>query len=405
MENEAQTVEDKDDEISLIDLLATLLRHKKLIIFGTVGVAVIVLIYSVISLTLPPDKSYLPNLYTPKAVVLVSDESGGGLSSMLAASGLGGIASLAGVSVGGGSKAELAIMLAKSKTAIDELNAEFDFTGRYKIKKNVKSDTRKVFLEHFSASLDEKAGTVSLSFEDVDPEYAASVVNRSVEILDRRFAALNGNRAGEQKRLLEGKLADVQAEINRIQAKISAFTSKYGVLSVEALATEQVTVLARLRSELIMKDMEIENYEQFTKVEDPVIRRLKNERNSIQAKIAELESGRSSVMPGQKDITSITFEFAALQRDLMVQGEILKLLTQQYELARLEEEGQGPSFQVIELAEAPDKKSGPSRGMICVVATMAAFFLSVLGAFVIEAVKSIKKDPEAMAKLRGEARP
>jgi len=191
---------------------------------------------------------------------------------------------------------------------------------------------------------------------------------------------------------------------DRIQAQISVFTSKYGILSVDALATEQVTVLARLRSELIMKDMEIENYLEFSRVDDPVIRRLRTERSSIASKIAELESGRSSILPGGQDITGITFEYAALQRDLLVQGEIFKLLTQQYELARLDEEGSGPSFQVIELAEAPDKKSGPSRGMLCVVVTMAGFFLSVLAAFVLEAVGNIRKDPEAMAKLRGEVR-
>ncbi len=404
MENEVVPVNPAEDEISLIDLLATLLRHRKLIMFGTAGAAVAVLLFAIGSLVLPADKSYLPNLYTPKAVVLVSEDSGGGIAGMLASSGLGSLASLAGVSTGGGSKAELAILLAKSNTAVDELNAEFDFTGRYEIKKNVKSETRAAFLEHFSAALDEKSGTVSLSFEDIDPEYAARVVNRSVEILDRRFAALSGKRASEQKGLLEGKLADVQVEIDRIQAQISVFTSKYGILSVDALATEQVTVLARLRSELIMKDMEIENYLEFSRVDDPVIRRLRTERSSIASKIAELESGRSSILPGGQDITGITFEYAALQRDLLVQGEIFKLLTQQYELARLDEEGSGPSFQVIELAEAPDKKSGPSRGMLCVVVTMAGFFLSVLAAFVLEAVGNIRKDPEAMAKLRGEVR-
>lgn len=389
-----------DDEISLLDLAATLLAHKKMIATVTIGAAVAALLYALVSIVLPSTISYLPNRYTAKASILVSDQSSG-LSSMLSSSGLGSLASLAGISGGGSSTGELAVAIAKSNTTIDELNAEFDFTSRYKIKESVKSQTREAFLNNFSASLDDKTGILSLSFEDIDPEYAMRVVNRTVEILDRRFMALGGSKALDQTRLLETKLADVQTEMTRLQTKLQDFTSRYGVLSVEALATEQVTVMARLRAELIMKDIEIENYKKFSTIDDPVIRRLRNERDSIATAIAEVESGKSGVLPRQKDIPALAFEYAQIQRDLLVQTEIFKLITQQYELAKMSAEGQEPSFQVLELAEAPDKKSGPSRSMICVVATMAAFFLAVLLAFVLEAVKNIRSDPEAMAKLKG----
>ncbi|MBN1242927.1 MAG: hypothetical protein JXA15_09520 [Spirochaetales bacterium] len=400
MDNEVHTGK-PHEEMSLIDVAAILLRHRAMILVGTAAAALGGVLFAVGSLVLPPERSYLPNFYVPKAVVLVSEDSGSGLAGLLAASGLGSRTSLPGVPTGGYSKAELAILLAKSNTAIDELNEEFDFTSRYKVDRNPRSGTRRAFLARFSAALDQKTGTVALAFKDTDPEYAARVVNRSVDILDRRFAALSGKKASEQKRLLEGKLADVQVAIDRIEAEIAVFTSKYGYLSVDALATEQVTVLARLRSELIMKDMEIENYTEFSKVDDPVIRRLRTERASIASKIAELESGRSAVLPGGKDITSITFELSALQRELLVQGEIYKLLNQQYELARLDAEGSGPSFQVVELAEAPDQKAGPSRGMLCAAVTLAAFFLLVLTAFVLEAIHSIRNDPHAMSRLRG----
>jgi len=85
---------------------------------------------------------------------------------------------------------------------------------------------------------------------------------------------------------------------------------------------------------------------------------------------------------------------------MLVQTEVYKLLTQQYELAKLNAAGQEPVFQVLELAEAPDRKSGPSRGMICIVAVFAAFFLAILLAFILESIEKVKADPEAMAKLR-----
>jgi len=392
---------DQDDEISLLDLMATLLRHKRLIIGGTAGIAILAIVYAIGSLLLPPDKSYLPNVYKPSASILISNSSGGGLSAALASSGLGSLASMAGISAGGSNSGPLAVYLATTDSSLDELNAIFDFTNRYKIKKNVKTQTRKAIRNNLSVALDDKTGVISISFEDIDPDFAHNVVNKLVEILDRRFEALGGTQAKGQQVLLEQKLADVQAQIDTIEGKIKAFQAKYGVLSVEALATEQITVLAQMRSQQILKDLEIQNYEKFSKIDDPVIRRLKSERDSIKAKITELEQG-SSVLPSQKEIPTISFEYASLERDLMVQNEVFKTLTQQYELAKLNASGQGDTFQVIELAEIPDQKSGPSRAMLCIVATMAGFFFSVLLAFVLEAIANIKKDPEAMAKLRGD---
>jgi hypothetical protein len=41
--------------------------------------------------------------------------------------------------------------------------------------------------------------------------------------------------------------------------------------------------------------------------------------------------------------------------------------------------------------------------MLCIIVTFAAGFFSVFLAFVLNAIANIKKDPEAMAKLRGKA--
>ena len=232
--------------------------------------------------------------------------------------------------------------------------------------------------------------------------YAQKVVNKMVEILDRRFSSLGGSKALDTQKRLEAKIADVNVQINIFETKVNDFTSKYGVLDVDAMATEQVSLLAQLRSELVMKDMEIENYKKFSEIQDPVILRLQSERSSTKAQIDSIEKG-SSVLPSQKQIPKLSFEYAELKRDLMVQEELLKLLSQQYEVAKFNAESQDPIFQVLELAEVPDQKSGPSRAKIVVIATIAAFFVSILAAFVLEEINNIKNDPETMERLIGHA--
>lgn len=93
-----KNIENTDDEISLLDLAAVLLHYKKMIIIVTVAAMLFAVVFSVISLKLPPEKSPLPNKYMPVAHMLIKEESSGaGLSSSLSS-----LAGLAGISVGGG---------------------------------------------------------------------------------------------------------------------------------------------------------------------------------------------------------------------------------------------------------------------------------------------------------------
>jgi tyrosine-protein kinase Etk/Wzc len=405
--NDTRTVveEKKGTDISLIDLFAVLLQHKRLIGVATIGVAAFVIIMSIISVIIPPKYSYLPNLYKASANMLVnSQDSSSGLSSILASSGLSSLAGLAGVSVGGGGYGDLAVEIAKSNAITDTLVDDFGLVSRYKIRKSPKAESRKALLKNYSASFDEKTGIFKISFQDWDPVLSRDLVNRAVALVDVRFTTIGGNRNLTKKDQLESKLADVQAEMTRIEGEIKAFQLKYGVITVESMATEQLTTVARVRSELIMKEMEIKTYGDISKVQDPALNRLKAERDNLAKLLSELEKGFSEyekVMPTQKELPALAIEFSHLQRDLLIQEKIFELLTQQYELTKLQIQGADPIIQVLELAEAPDKKSGPSRGMICIVATLAAFFLSILAAFIIEAVKNVRSDPESMAKLRG----
>ena len=392
-----------DDEISLLDLVAVLWKRKWLVIAITGLVAFGSLAYALGSLLLPPDKSYLPNVYTPKATMLISSGTSSSLSSLLSSSGLSGLAGMAGVSAGGNANQQLAKVLATSNTTLDRLNERFNFAEHYKMKEPKVAEVRKAISNNLSATIDEKSNIFTISFTDKDPAFAKEVVDETVNILSERFAQLSGSQAIQQKAILEKRLADVDAAISTLEAQVKEFQKKYGVVQVEALATEQITILARLRSELILKEMEIENYKKVARINDPMLTQLNNERDALLAKIKEIETGTGSgskVMPSQQQLPTIAFEYAKLERDLAVQTELFKILTQQYEIAKFNATGQEPVFQILEMAEVPDMKSGPSRSMICIVATLAAFFVSILLAFASESISKIRRDPEAVARFR-----
>jgi uncharacterized protein involved in exopolysaccharide biosynthesis len=327
---------DADDEISLIDLFAVLWRRKKMIITIVIIAMIGVVAYSVLSLVLPPEKSPLPNIYTPSAQMLINNASsaGGGVASMLQSSGLGGLASLAGVNISpGATYSQLATYLIGTNTLLDMVVDEYDLITKYNIKKSPRSSSRQILKNSLSAEFDSASGVFSVSFTDVDPVFAQSVVNFCVGYLERRFDELGIDRSRIEKENLEINIANAYREIQRLE-------------------------------------------EESRRLEQSVNR------------------GAAANVP------SISLDLKRIALELGTQQQVYTQLKVQYELLKVSMTSEKPVFQVLELAEVPDQKSGPSRGMLCIVVTFAAGFFAIFLAFALNAIENIKKDPQAMAKLR-----
>lgn len=332
MNEEIQSQNTTDDEISLIDLFAVLLHYKLLIIITTVAAMIFAVTISVISLKLPAEKSFLPNEYTPKALLLINDTTGGGVSSSMSS-----LASLAGINLsssgGGISYSSLATYLAGTDSFLDSIVDEFNLINKWKIEKHVRTESRKVLKKKLVASFDEDSGVFSISFTDIDPNFACEVVEYAVSYMEKRFRELGVDKNEIKKENLEKNITSTYSEIER------------------------------LRSQIMNLETEAQGYSGF-------------------------------------NIPSITMETTRIEMEITAQTEVYKQMKTQYELLKVEMQSETPILQVLEHASVPDQKSGLSRGTLCIIITFAAAFISVFLAFLLNALKNIRNDPEAMAKLR-----
>ena len=321
------------DEISLLDLFGVLLHYKFLIIGMTAFGAIFSVIIAIVSLKLPPEKSFLPNQYSPSAVMLITESSSG--SSM--PSGLSSLASIAGVNIGGerSSNSSLAKYLASSNLLFDALNDEFGFTERFEIEKSPVANTRKALSKKLSSNYDDDSGIFKISFTDIDPIFAQQVVNFSVDWLMDKFNELGIDKNNIQKTNLEKNIDLTYQEILKLDQQIQDLGSS-------------------------------------------------------------LNSGA-----GVWNIPNASLETSKLQMELNAQKSVYTQLKTQYEVLKVQMQSEQPVFQIIERPEVLDLKSKPSRGKLCIIITFAAGFISVFLSFLLNAIKNIKNDPEAVRKLTG----
>lgn len=378
----------------VIYYISILFKYKWLIIGITGVTTILVVAFSIITLALPPEKSPLPNRYEARATLIVQESETTGLDSVVASLGL----ALPGGAEGGYGSLEygqLAVMVLNSRIILDPLVKEFEIIERYGITENIRTASRNAILNRTEFDYSRNTGVLTISYESIDPAYSSDMVNRMVELLNDWFLTRGGTTKQKQKELLENKLTEVSTEIADLENEIQDFQRRYGVLTVEELAATQSAVLSDLRAQLVLKEMEIKNYTQFSRIEDPELLRLQSERDNIQ-ELVEQNEGRF----GGLDLPSLSLDFARMRMALDIQTRIFESLSEQYEITKLTLESE-PVFQILELAEAPDEKTSPSRSKICMVATIVAFIAGVFLAFVLHSINQLRSDPSKLRRIKG----
>jgi len=81
-------------------------------------------------------------------------------------------------------------------------------------------------------------------------------------------------------------------------------------------------------------------------------------------------------------------------RDAVIQG-----LVREFETTRLAEQQPNPNIVQVDVAKAPELKSGPKRALISVITSLATGFALLLFVFIRQAMRNAGQDPESAGKL------
>jgi tyrosine-protein kinase Etk/Wzc len=87
-------------------------------------------------------------------------------------------------------------------------------------------------------------------------------------------------------------------------------------------------------------------------------------------------------------------------RNFKYHESIYDVLIRQFASAQLDEAKDSPLIQILDKAFVPEKKSKPKRSQIVILATLVAFFMAIIWAFIKEALTRSKSGPEQDARLQ-----
>jgi capsule polysaccharide export protein KpsE/RkpR len=329
----------------------------------------------------------LPKEYVSGARIMPPEQGGNSaalLATLVGKSSAGGLAGLAGSLLGAKNTGALFVALLHSGTVSGHLIDRFDLQRVYH--KRYREDTARRLSHLTKITEDPKSGVITIGVTDEKRERARDLAQGYLDELNNLVAKVNTSSAHREREFIEQRLNTVQAELQRAQLELSAFSSKNTTIDIKEQTRATVEAGAKLEGQLIAGESELDSLRQIYGNQNVRVRAAEA-RNAILQRELQRANGEDSTDPDGKDIDAthpypalrqlpqLGVRWANLYRNVRIHETVFDLLSQEYETARIEEVKSIPTVSVIDVPWLPERKSGPHKTLIVLISLL----LSVVG--------------------------
>lgn len=324
--------------------------------------------------------------YESTAQIMPPDSGNSGLASLVPAlSKSPGLIGMAGDLMGMKSTSAVFAKVLESRTVQDHLIDRFDLRKKYGM--SYWEDARKKLTSRTSIAEDKKSGIIAISVRDKDGALAMELANAYVDELGSVMSKVSTSAARRERIFIEQRLADENNTLQDAERQFSQFASTNMALDVPEQTKVTVEAAARLQGELIASRAQLEGLKQTYTPENIRVKSVQAHVNELERELAKMNSGRApgvqdptSPYPSVKNLPLLGVKWADLYRNTKIRETVVELLTQQYEMARIQEAKEIPSVKVLDPASTPERRS-PSWLLVIFAGTFLGALLACMGYF------------------------
>jgi capsule polysaccharide export protein KpsE/RkpR len=268
------------------------------------------------------------------------------------------------------------VEILESRTVADRLIDQFQLAHEYRTTKI--EYTRKMLELHTRITEDRKSGVITIVVIDRSPSRAAAMAQAYVAELDHLVAELSTSSARRERMFLEERLKTVKSDLDTAATQFSEFASKNTAIDIPAQGKAMVEAAAVLQGQLIAAEAEASGLEKIYTVNNIRVRALQARIGELREQLQKMGGSNSpsdvmndsSLYPPIRKLPLLGVTYADLFRRTKIEETVFELLTQQYELAKVQEAKEIPSVKILDAAVVPTVKSSPHRVWLTVIGTL-----------------------------------
>ena len=369
------------NSVDILDLLAALNANKRLIFGGTV---LICLLATGISFMLPKEYRGDVQLLPPK-----EEKKGFGFADLLSA------LPIPSLRLGEkGTPADIFVAILESSTLQRRMVGDFDLMQIYEV--DYMANALEILESKTEVGKSEE-GTIIISVLDRDPKRSMDMANHYVTLLDATNQHLTRTEAQERYEFIQKLKQTEEAKLEQAMQRLQEFQAEHNAISIEdqakaviqAGADYQMTATQLLitRNSLLLSGFspthpQVQKVEQEFLLWQEALAFLRDGdeiggKSPLGEKIADkLELEENLFLP-LRMIPEMAQEYAVVEKDVLVQAALIKLLLEQEAEALIEANNTTTTVQVLDKATLPEKKARPRRFLIVFVASILSLFATV----------------------------
>jgi tyrosine-protein kinase Etk/Wzc len=383
--------------IGIVDAISFLLKWKKTIAVISFSATVAAVVISLL----------LPKYFTSHSTIMPPQGGMGGfgLSGLSALKNLpiditGG---LAGSSLLSGNQSDRFMAILVSRSMLVSLIKKFDLENVYKLtnkkKKPLIEDVIQALKKNLSMESTDQ-GTIEIAITDKSPERASKMVNYTLCKLDSISHSIDKIQAGGKRQFLEDRLAETKKDLAAAEIKLLGYEDSNKVISIYDQAESSVKASAEFETRIIMQGIELTLLEGNMSEDNPAVQEKKKEISRLKSNLKKFStSWDGEVLLPIRTIPQKALEYERINREIQIKGAVFKLLTTEYEKAKIDEKNTVMSFAVIDSGEVPEKRTRPKRSIMVIGTWLMSLLAAILFCLSIEAIGTLPE--EVLRKIPG----
>jgi len=321
---------------------------------------------------------------------------------------LGGLGSLAGGLLGEHNSTALFIDLLHSGTVSGHLVDHFNLMHVYHKRYHV--DAGKRLASMTTITDDKKSGVITIKVQDRDPARARDLAQGYLDELNKLVTQTSTSAAHQERVFIEQRLQGVQSELERAQLDLSEFASKTSTIDIKEQTHAMVDAGARVQAEMLVEQSSLQSLRQIYGDGNIRVRETEARIASLQGDLTKMTGSgaalsvshdnssstddKGELYPPLRQLPRLAVPYADLYRRVKVEETVFELLTQQYEMARVEEARDVPPIRVIDVPGIPEKKSFPPRLLLTLFLTFLSFSATAFMVIAREHWQHVSEDDE-----------
>jgi tyrosine-protein kinase Etk/Wzc len=291
--------------------------------------------------------------------------------------------------------------LLQSRTVADELIDRYHLQDQYHQK--LRTDAR-TLLRNNSEFEAASNGLIYIRVKDRNPIQAAALANAYVDALHTTNSRLAIGQAAQRHLFYDKEVAEERTALAAAEDDLRRTEEKTGLIQLDGQAEMTIRNIASAQAEIASREVQLGVTQTFATDQNPEVIRLEQEIASLKSQLAILENSQRSLVPGDLQVPSgrvpeASLEYVRKLREVRYHESLFELLTKQQEAATLDEAKSAPLIQVVDLAEAPERKSGPSRSLITLGLGFVGFSLSAAWSILTDVLAAMRRTPAQAARL------